>query len=65
MTKEKLMEWGLTEEQANKVMEGLNGSFVTKARFNEVNEENKALKAQVSERDGQIDTLKKCSCAIK
>ena len=48
MTKEKLMEWGLTEEQANKVMEGLNGSFVTKSRFNEVNEENKTLKAQVS-----------------
>lgn len=59
MTKEKLMEWGLTEEQANKVMEGLNGSFVTKARFNEVNEENKTLKAQVSERDGQIESLKK------
>lgn len=59
MTKEKLMEWGLTEEQASKVMEGLNGSFVTKARFNEVNEENKTLKAQVSERDGQIETLKK------
>lgn len=58
MTKEKLMEWGLTEEQANKVMEGLNGSFVTKSRFNEVNEENKTLKAQVSERDGQIETLK-------
>ena len=31
MTKENLLEWGLTEEQANKVMEGLNGSFVTKA----------------------------------
>ena len=59
MTKEKLMEWGLTEEQANKVMEGLNGSFVAKSRFNEVNEENKTLKAQVSERDGQIETLKK------
>lgn len=59
MTKEKLMEWGLTEEQANKVMEGLNGSFVTKNRFNEVNEENKTLKAQVSERDGQIENLKK------
>ena len=59
MTKEKLMEWGLTEEQASKVMEGLNGSFVTKARFNEVNEENKTLKAQVSERDGQIEPLKK------
>ena len=39
MTKEKLLEWGLTEEQATKVMEGLNGSFVTKARFNEVNTE--------------------------
>ena len=35
MTKEKLLEWGLTEEQATKVMEGLNGSFVTKARFND------------------------------
>ena len=33
--------------------------FVTKSRFNEVNEENKTLKAQVSERDGQIETLKK------
>lgn len=39
MTKENLLEWGLTEEQANKVMEGLNGSFVTKSRFNEVNTE--------------------------
>ena len=59
MTKEKLMEWGLSEEQANKVMDGLNGSFVTKARFNEVNEENKALRAQIADRDGQIETLKK------
>ncbi len=39
MTKEKLMEWGLTEEQATKVMEGLNGFFVTKARFDKVNTE--------------------------
>ena len=48
MTKEKLMEWGLTEEQANKVMEGLNGSFVTKSRFNEVNEENTELQNQIT-----------------
>lgn len=47
MTKEKLMEMGLTEEQANKVMEGLNGSFVTKTRFNEVNEELKTAKATI------------------
>jgi len=58
MTKEKLMEWGLTEEQANKVMEGLNGSFVTKARFNEVNEELKTAKATITDRDTQLETLK-------
>ena len=59
MTKEKLMEWGLTEEQANKVMEGLNGSFVTKARFNEVNTELTKAKTTITERDGQLEALKK------
>lgn len=59
MTKEKLMEWGLTEEQANKVMEGLNGSFVTKARFNEVNTELNNAKKTIGERDQQLETLKK------
>lgn len=59
MTKEKLMEWGRTEEQANKVMEGLNGSFVTKARFNEVNTELTKAKATITERDGQLEALKK------
>lgn len=59
MTKESLMALGLTEEQATKVMEGLNGSFVTKTRFNEVNEELKTAKATITERDTQLDTLKK------
>ena len=59
MTKEKLMEWGLTEEQASKVMEGLNGSFVTKARFNEVNTELTKAKTTITERDGQLEALKK------
>lgn len=59
MTKEKLLEWGLTEEQANKVMEGLNGSFVTKARFNEVNAELSAAKKTIGERDAQLEGLKK------
>ena len=59
MTKEKLMEMGLTEEQANKVMESLNGSFVTKARFNEVNAELKAAKDTIKERDTQLETLQK------
>ena len=58
MNKEKLIEMGLTEEQAKSVMDSLNGEFVTKSRFNEVNEENKALKKSVSERDKQLDTLK-------
>lgn len=59
MTKEKLMEWGLTEEQANKVMEGLNGSFVTKTRFNEVNTELQTAKKTIGERDQQLEALKK------
>lgn len=61
MTKEKLMEWGLTEEQATKVMEGLNGSFVTEARFNEVNTELTTAKNTIKERDTQLETLKKAS----
>ena len=59
MTKEKLMEWGLTEEQANKVMEGLNGSFVTKTRSNEVNTELQTAKKTIGERDQQLEALKK------
>ncbi|MCM1237605.1 MAG: phage scaffolding protein [Ruminococcus flavefaciens] len=59
MTKEKLMEMGLTEEQATKVMEGLNGAFVPKSRFNEVNTELQTAKATIKERDTQLDGLKK------
>ena len=61
MTKEKLLEWGLTEEQATKVMEGLNGSFVTKTRFNEVNTELQNAKNTIKERDIQLEMLKKAS----
>lgn len=52
---------GLTEDQAKKVMDSLDGEFVTKARFNEVNEENKTLKKSVSDRDKQLEDLKKSS----
>ena len=61
MDKAKLIEMGLTEEQAAKVMEGLNGSFVTKARFNEVNTELQSVKKMVSERDKQLETLSRNS----
>ena len=55
MTKETLMELGLTDEQAAQVMADLNGSFVTKARFNEVNT---ALKAAQNDRDTRLEQLK-------
>lgn len=61
MKKEDLIAKGLTEEQAKFVMDSLDGDFVTKARFNEVNEEKNRLKDTLKERDGQLETLKKSS----
>lgn len=61
MKKEDLIAMGLTEDQAKKVMDSLDGNFVTKARFNEVNEENKTLKQSVADRDKQLEDLKKSS----
>lgn len=61
MKKEDLIAMGLTEEQAKKVMDSLDGNFVTKTRFNEINEENKTLKQSVSDRDKQLEDLKKSS----
>ena len=61
MKREDLISWGLTDEQVKKVMAGLDGDFVTKTRFNEVNEENKTLKQSVSGRDKQLNDLKKSS----
>ena len=43
MKKEDLVAMGLTDDQAKKVMDSLDGDFVTKTRFNEVKEENKQL----------------------
>ena len=59
MDKEKLMEMGLTEQQATQVLKELDGNFVTKARFNEVNGELTQARAQVKERDTQMEGLKK------
>lgn len=61
MKKEDLIAMGLTEVQAKKVMDYLDGNFVTKTRFNEVNEENKTLKQSVADRDKQLEDLKKSS----
>lgn len=56
------MALGLTEEQANKVVEGF-GSMIPKARFDEVNDANKQLKKDVSDRDSQLEELKKVDAA--
>jgi septal ring factor EnvC (AmiA/AmiB activator) len=59
MTKEQLIAMGLTEEQANQVMESLNGNFVTKTRFDEVNTAKKQLETDLKTRDTQLEELKK------
>lgn len=63
MNKQKLMELGIEEDVAEKVMstyrESIDGNFVTKERFNEINNENNTLKEQVAERDTQIESLSK------
>lgn len=63
MNKEELVALGLTEEQADKALklhkEAIDGNFVAKHRFDEVNGELKTVKEQVTERDTQIASLKK------
>lgn len=55
-----LKELGLTDEQIEKfVKEGINDKFIPKHRFDEVNEKNKQLEADVKDRDTQITNLKK------
>lgn len=60
---EKLKQAGYTDEEAKKLEkifnEHLDGNYVTKDRFNSVNEDNKALKKTIAERDSQLDSLKK------
>lgn len=63
MTKEQLLAAGFTEEQAANILklhkEAIDGNYVAKHRFDEVNRELKTAKEQVIERDKQITELKK------
>ena len=60
MTKEQLLQMGLSEEQADKVLaahkEELKG-FIPKARFDEVNDAKKDLEKQLEDRDKQLKDL--------
>lgn len=58
MNREQLISLGLSEEQADKVIEGFK-DFIPRSRFNEVNEAKKRAESLVSERDKQIEDLKK------
>lgn len=59
MDKHKLVEIGLTEEQAKKVLEALKTGYVTKDSYEQKEAEVKNLTAQLEERDTQITELKK------
>ncbi|PJO43916.1 hypothetical protein CWD94_10010 [Lysinibacillus xylanilyticus] len=58
MKKEDLIAMGLSEEQANKIIEGF-GTMIPKSRFDEVNGENKSLREQLDDRDKQLKELAK------
>ena len=61
MEKEKLIELGLTEEQADKVLAEHKAQFegyIPKGRFDEVNKAKKQLETDITERDKQLKTLK-------
>lgn len=62
MNKEQFIALGLTEEQATKAAEASTTelkSYIPKHRFDEVNEENKTLKATAKENETALETLKK------
>lgn len=63
MNREQLIEKGLTEEQADEVLKlhkaEIDESYVTKARFNDLNTTNKNLQKEINTRDTQIKELKK------
>ena len=61
MNKEALLAMGLSEEQAQKVLDSLDWNYVPKSKFQEVSEENKTLKKSVGDRDKQLEDLKKSS----
>lgn len=53
MTKQELMELGLSEEAADRVLK----EHIPYDRFKQVNEDKKAVEAQLAERDKAIETL--------
>lgn len=68
MKKEDLTALGASEEAAAKILKAISDSYVEKSRFDESEKSVKSLTAQLTERDGQLETLKKSegdSAALK
>lgn len=63
MNRKQLVELGVDEGLIEGILkihaDTLDGNYVTKSRFNEINEENKTLRETVTERDTQIEELSK------
>lgn len=63
MVKEKLIELGLTDEQATEVLKlskaELDGNYIPKSRFDEINSQLKTAKEDIKTRDSQLEELKK------
>lgn len=59
--KEQLLNIGLTDETAQKVIIVVGESYIPKLQFDEISEENKTLKQSITDRDKQLEDLKKVS----
>ncbi len=55
MTKEELNALGLTDEQVAKITEDYGKNYVSKAQFNQKNEEAKTLKGELDTVKGEIE----------
>ena len=63
MKKEQLLSMGVPDDKVDGILkiykEAIDGNYIAKHRFDEINGELKAAKEQISERDAQIGELKK------
>lgn len=61
LSKEKLLEMGIAEGLADKILEDVNKDYVPSYRYKEVKDSLESLNSEISKRDKQIDGLKKLS----
>lgn len=57
MNQEQLKSLGLNDDTIQRILEDQGKNFVSKTRFNEVNENKKALESQLADRDTQLKDL--------